>query len=117
MDSASDVLEVKGTVNANGKLQVNFNNNYVPAQGNFTLIKFDANKLNGKFASVEVKGLPSQYTTEVVYQNDRVVLAVKDTTNPGGVTTNPFKPDVASQSDVLQNVNAAIEATKMNNWR
>ncbi len=112
VSSASDVLDVKGAVNANGKLQVNFDNNYVPAQGNLTLISFGANKLNGKFASVDVKGLPSQYTTEVMYQNDRVVLAVKDTTNPGGVTTNPFKSDVVSQDSVLKNVNAAIEATK-----
>ncbi|PQP85364.1 phosphoesterase [Paenibacillus sp. PCH8] len=112
VSSTNDVLNVKGALNANGKLQVNFDNSYVPAQGMITLVSHGAHKQNGKFASVEVSGLPSQFNTEVVYQNDRIALAVTDTTNPGTAQPNPFKSGVTSQENVLKTVSEAIAATK-----
>ncbi|MFC0216559.1 S-layer homology domain-containing protein [Paenibacillus chartarius] len=81
MASASDVLEVKGAVNANGKLRVKFADGYVPNIGSIPLISSGANQRSGEFSSVEVEGLPSQYRAQVVYGSSQVVLAVSIATN------------------------------------
>jgi autotransporter-associated beta strand protein len=85
--SANDVLDVKGTVNTSGTLHVNFANSYVPGPGVVTLVNYGANQQSGKFSSVQVEGLPSKYSTQVVYLSNQIALSITDTTNPG--TTNP----------------------------
>lgn len=85
--SANDVLDVKGTVNTSGTLHVNFANSYVPGPGVVTLVNYGANQQSGKFASVQVEGLPSKYSTQVVYLSNQIALSITDTTNPG--TTTP----------------------------
>jgi autotransporter-associated beta strand protein len=88
--SAGDALEVQGTVHANGKLQVHFEDGYTPGQGSITLLSYGANQRTGQFSSVEIDGVPSAYNAQVVYQANRIVLEITDktnTSNPG--TTNP----------------------------
>ncbi|MDO7907689.1 S-layer homology domain-containing protein [Paenibacillus sp. JX-17] len=94
---ANDVLDVKGTVNIDGKLHVKFEDSYKPGSGVVTLMTYGSNQRNGKFSSVQVEGLPSKYSAEISYQNNQIILSVTDTTipsnpNPGGTSpggTNP----------------------------
>ncbi|WP_440114766.1 S-layer homology domain-containing protein [Paenibacillus sp. QZ-Y1] len=88
--TATDVLDVKGTVKAAGALHVNFGNSYAPVPGVITLVSHGANQQSGKFSAVEVKGLASKYSTQVVYESNRIALAITDTTSPGtSPGTNP----------------------------
>ncbi|AIQ50002.1 phosphoesterase [Paenibacillus sp. FSL R7-0273] len=82
---AGDVLEVKGKVAANGTLQVDFENSYVPAAGVLPLITYADSQRTGQFASVEINGLPSTRSAQLIYQNNSIALVVTDTTvsNPG----------------------------------
>ncbi|UQZ37574.1 phosphoesterase [Paenibacillus sp. PK3_47] len=83
LTGADDILEVKGAVNAGGKLQVNFTNNYVPGSGVITLITHGDNQRSGEFTSVEVEGLPGNYNAQVIYQGNQIALAISDTANSG----------------------------------
>ncbi|MCL6602206.1 MAG: S-layer homology domain-containing protein [Paenibacillus sp.] len=139
LTGANDVLEIKGAVNTNGKLHVNFANNYVPGTSLITLINHGANQRSGEFASVQIDGLPSKYASQVIYQNNQISLFITDTTNtgssnPGGtvsaspspavpavqpaatpapaVKVNPFQSKVVSQETVLKAVIDSIAATK-----
>lgn len=139
----SDVLEIKGAMNVNGKLHLNFANNYVPNTGLIPLITHGADQRSGEFASVKIEGLPGKYNTQVIYQNHQIALAITDTTgsgnsNPGssngstGSTTpaapaeqpstqepagqmNPFLSNVVSRENVQKTVSDAIAATKNQN--
>ncbi|WP_341281245.1 S-layer homology domain-containing protein [Paenibacillus sp. FSL H8-0537] len=82
--SASDVLEIKGAVKTNGKLQVNFPSSYVPSNGSVTLVSYGANQQNGQFTSVEISGVPSQYNAQVVYQADKISLEITNKSSSGG---------------------------------
>lgn len=140
VSGVNDVLEIKGTANVNGKLHVNFTNNFVPNPGVIPLVTFGANQRSGEFSSVQIEGLPSKYSTQLLYQNNQIALALADTTGSGSsnsgssngstggsnpVTTpeppvtqvpevklNPFQSKVVSQETVLKNVSDAIAATK-----
>lgn len=139
LTGANDVLEIKGAVNTNGKLHVNFANNYVPGSGLITLISHGANQRSGEFASIQIDGLPSKYASQVIYRNNQISLFITDTTNtgnsnPGGtvsaspspavpavqpsatpapaVKVNPFQSKVVSQETVLKAVIDSIAATK-----
>ncbi|WP_425353879.1 S-layer homology domain-containing protein [Cohnella thailandensis] len=92
--SAADALEVKGAVDAGGKLRVNFADGYVPGTGAVTLISHGANQRTGQFSSVEINGLPSSYSAQLVYQSDRIVLNLAASTGtatppPAAGTTDP----------------------------
>ena len=92
--SAADVLEVKGAVDAGGKLRVNFADGYAPGTGAVTLISHEANQRTGQFSSVEINGLPSSYSAQLVYQSDRIVLSLAASTGtatppPATGTTDP----------------------------
>lgn len=135
-----DVLEIKGTVNLNGKLHVNFTNNFVPDTGLIPLMTYGSDQRSGEFSSVKIEGLPSKYSAQVIYQNNQIALALADTTGTGSsntgnpnsstgstnpVTTpeqpatqvpeakvNPFQSKVVSQETVLKTVSDSIAATK-----
>lgn len=96
--SANDVLDVKGTVNSAGALHVNFASSYVPGAGEITLVSHGANQQSGKFASVQVDGLPSKYNAQVKYESNRIALAITDTTNPGTTPTTPTSPGTGGGS-------------------
>ncbi len=96
--SANDVLDVKGMVNTAGTLHVNFASSYVPGAGEITLVSHGSNQQSGKFASVQVDGLPSKYTTQVKYENNRIALVIADTTNPGTTPTTPSTPGTGGGS-------------------
>lgn len=81
LGSKNDVLEIKGAVNPNGKLRVNFSDNSVPENGVFTIITHGKDQRNGQFSSIETVGLPNQYKVKVIYNSDSIQLAV-DTTAP-----------------------------------
>ncbi|CAM4409321.1 S-layer homology domain-containing protein [Paenibacillus macerans] len=109
LTGAGDVLEIKGKVQTGGKLRVKFANNYVPGSGTITLVAHDAGQRSGEFGQVEIGGLPSKYTAQVVYQNDRIALSIKNKSNGGnsnsggnnssggggvsGSTDSPAKPE------------------------
>ncbi|WP_416234436.1 S-layer homology domain-containing protein [Paenibacillus sp. JNUCC31] len=97
--SANDVLDVKGTVSTAGTLHVNFASNYVPVPGEITLVSHGVNQQSGKFASVQVDGLPSQYNAQVKYESNRIALVITDTiTNPGTTPTTPSTPGTGGGS-------------------
>ena len=92
LTGAGDVLDIKGAVKADGKLQVNFANNYVPASGLIPLITHGGSQRSGQFASVQIEGLASKYSTQVVYMSNQIALSITDTTSvsnpePGGSTS------------------------------
>jgi autotransporter-associated beta strand protein len=76
LSSKNDHLEMNGAVQANGKLRLNFLNNYVPADGVYTIISHGKGQRSGQFASVETVGLPSQYKVNIIYNADSIQLAV-----------------------------------------
>ncbi|MFC9710621.1 S-layer homology domain-containing protein [Paenibacillus sp. NPDC056933] len=96
--SANDVLDVKGTVSTAGTLHVNFASSYVPGAGEITLVNHGPNQQSGKFASVQVNGLPSQYNAQVKYESSRIALVITDTTNPGTTPTTPSTPGTGGGS-------------------
>lgn len=134
MASAGDVLDANGAVNVNGKLQVNFTDNYVPITGDITLISHDADQRTGQFSAVKVNGLQSSYNAKVVYQSDRIVLNLTTSTGTPGsgssngtddnvnegtqepeINLNPFQSNVVSREAVLKAVSDAIAATNNSN--
>lgn len=99
---AADVLETAGAVQANGKLEINFTNSYVPNTGILTLISHDADQRTGQFTAVEVNGLPSSYNAQVMYQSDRIVLNVMTVTvtpGPGPGTDSGSVPGSSTDKD------------------
>lgn len=87
LTGAGDVLDVKGKVAASGKLQIDFENSYVPAGGLIPLITHGDNQRSGQFTSIQINGLPGTRSAQVVYQSNQVALLVTDTTsgsNSGG---------------------------------
>ncbi|MCZ8516440.1 S-layer homology domain-containing protein [Paenibacillus filicis] len=83
LSSNHDLLEIKGVVKPDGKLRLNFSNNYVPDNGVVTIITHGKDQRNGQFSSVDAVGLPSQYKVKVIYNSDSIQLAV-DTAAPSG---------------------------------
>lgn len=83
LTGADDVLEVKGAVKADGKLKVNLMNSYVPGSGLIPLITHGESQRSGQFTSVQVEGLLSKYTAQVVYLSNQIALSITDTTSGG----------------------------------
>ncbi|MEK5490056.1 S-layer homology domain-containing protein [Paenibacillus sp. FSL R7-0297] len=83
LTGANDVLEVKGAVKADGKLKVNLMNSYVPGSGLIPLITHGESQRSGQFTSVQVEGLLSKYTAQVVYLSNQIALSITDTTSGG----------------------------------
>jgi autotransporter-associated beta strand protein len=100
--SASDVVQASGEVQAGGKLHVSFTNGYTPSTGAITLIKHAAGTRTGQFSSVQVDGLPSSYSTQVVYQSDKIVLKVTN--------VNPFQSKAINRDAVLKAVSEAVSS-------
>ncbi|OXM87050.1 S-layer homology domain-containing protein [Paenibacillus rigui] len=94
LGSNNDLLEIKGDVSLNGKLRLNFTNNYVPDNGIVTIITHGKDRRNGQFSSVETTGLPSGYTVKVIYDTDSIRVKVTNDTAPpswpekGGLTSS-----------------------------
>lgn len=88
LTGTDDVLEIKGKVQTDGKLRVNFANNYVPGSGTISLITHGANQRSGEFASVEIEGLPSKYRAQVIYQNNRIALSVTNKSGSGNSSSD-----------------------------
>lgn len=74
LSSEDDLLNIEGTAIANGKLRLNFSDNYVPANGAATIIT-SANR-DGEFSSIETVGLPSKYKVKVIYTSKSIRLIV-----------------------------------------
>ncbi len=86
LNGKDDLLEIKGALNANGKLRLNFTGNYVP-NGVVTIITHGKDQRYGQFSSVETAGLPSEYKVKVIYNSDSIQLAVThDATTPSSGT-------------------------------
>ncbi|MFB9326333.1 S-layer homology domain-containing protein [Paenibacillus aurantiacus] len=94
--SATDVLEVKGAVKADGKLRLKFASNYVPAEGTLTLISHGSSQRTGQFAAVETTGLPSGYTATMNYQADGIKVAIDDGVSNTPSPSNPTAPIVTT---------------------
>ncbi|WP_322922976.1 acid phosphatase [Paenibacillus campi] len=73
--SKADLLKIDGTAMYGGKLQLNFTNSYIPANGSKIIISAPTAK-HGQFASVQVTGLPKGYSVKPVYSNTSVKLQV-----------------------------------------
>uniref|UniRef100_UPI00301DC70A acid phosphatase n=1 Tax=Paenibacillus sp. YIM B09110 TaxID=3126102 RepID=UPI00301DC70A len=118
--SAYDVIETGGAVNANGTLQVNFADNYVPSTGTITLISHVANQRTGQFSDVEINGLPSSYSAQVVYQTDRIVLTVKPATNPEapawGHFVDSYKNNISANKTVESNPTIGVLSGFLDLW-
>nr|WP_258881762.1 S-layer homology domain-containing protein [Paenibacillus sp. sptzw28] len=78
LGSTNDLLEIKGAVNANGKLRLNFADQYVLANSVITIMTHGKDQRTGQFSSVETAGLPSQFKVKLIYQSDRIQLAVDE---------------------------------------
>ncbi|WP_339276490.1 phosphatase PAP2 family protein [Paenibacillus sp. FSL W8-0426] len=75
ISSKNDVFQVAKNATLGGKLQLNFTDGYVPANG-ATIMTFGQKAAGTKFASVDVSGLPSGVKASVVYKANSVVLKV-----------------------------------------
>lgn len=98
LTGANDVLDIKGAVSANGKLQVNFVNNYVPAGGLLPLITYGDNQRQGEFSSVQIDGLPSTRSAQVVYLNNQLALSITNTTTGGNSNSGGANPGGSNSS-------------------
>ncbi|TYP73301.1 S-layer homology domain-containing protein [Paenibacillus methanolicus] len=112
--SAGDVLEVKGTVKADGKLRLKFASNYVPAEGTLTLITHGSGQRMGQFAAVETTGLPNGYTATVSYQADGIKVAIDDGVSAPGpsMPTAPVVTTPAADSAITGDANGQTLAVK-----
>lgn len=75
IESKADFLNVKGTASYNGKLQLNFTEGYIPANGMKIMIS-DTSVNHGKFLSITTTGLPKGYSVKAIYSNTSVKLQV-----------------------------------------
>ncbi|MFC4104263.1 S-layer homology domain-containing protein [Paenibacillus xanthanilyticus] len=112
--SAGDVLEVNGSVKADGKLRLKFASSYVPAEGTLALITHGSGQRTGQFAAVETTGLPSGYTATVSYQADGIKVAIDDGVSaPGPSTpTTPVVTTPAADSAIAGDANGQTLAVK-----
>lgn len=94
--SATDVLEVKGALKADGKLRLKFASGYVPADGTYTLITHANGQRTGEFAAVETTGLPKGYTAAVNYQADAIKVVIDDGVSSTPSPSNPTAPVVTT---------------------
>jgi autotransporter-associated beta strand protein len=78
--SKDDILAIDGNATFNGKLKLDFSNNYIPAN-DMTIIKFNSNNTNSKFSAIETTGLSTDYSVNIVYDNHNVKLLIKKTAN------------------------------------
>ncbi|PZD94020.1 phosphoesterase [Paenibacillus sambharensis] len=109
--SADDVLEVRGAVKANGKLRVNFTDNYVPAAGStITIMTHGKDRRTGQFTAVTTTGLPNTYKVKVSYQSDRIQLMISGTNSSSPAPSTPAENDKPS-ADVLQKASISLAAT------
>lgn len=92
LTGADDVLDVKGAVKADGKLKVNFVNSYVPTGSLIPLLTHGDGQRSGQFASVQIEGLPSKYSAQVVYLSNQIALSLTDTTSGGNPNTGGSTP-------------------------
>ncbi len=76
--SKNDVFEIDGNAAFGGKLKLDFSNGYVP-DNNRTIITFKSNSQNSRFSSIDTTGLPSNYTVNLVYENNDVKLLINTT--------------------------------------
>lgn len=96
LSSNKDLLDIKGAVNTNGNLRLNFSDHYVP-EGITTLITHGKDQRNGQFSSVETVGLPDSYKVKVIYTSDSIQLVV-DITTPSWPTNASL-----TGSNIVQN--------------
>ncbi|MBB3111504.1 autotransporter-associated beta strand protein [Paenibacillus phyllosphaerae] len=106
LGGSDDVVEVQGAVNADGKLIVNFADDYMPGSSTIELIAFANKDLTGEFDSVETTGLPSKYKAKLVYEDDAIALKITDTSSTGsnypynpGTTTPVVDPETGEQTE------------------
>ncbi|WP_379159530.1 S-layer homology domain-containing protein [Paenibacillus sp. sgz5001063] len=107
LSSVSDLLDIKGKVQAGGTLRLNFLNNYVP-DGVITLITHGKDQRSGEFSSVETEGLPSQYKMNVIYNANSIQLAV-DTDAPRWPADAKLTGSSITSSDLTLNWPAAVD--------
>ncbi|OOM79144.1 phosphatase PAP2 family protein [Clostridium sp. BL-8] len=81
--SKDDIFEIGGNATFNGKLKLDFNNNYIPANGT-AIITFNSNSTNSRFSSIETTGLPDNYSVTVTYDNNDVKLLIGTTGSSSG---------------------------------
>ncbi|MGV7117701.1 phosphatase PAP2 family protein [Paenibacillus kyungheensis] len=73
--SKADLLKIKGKASYNGKLQLNFTNNFVPANG-MKIVISKKSVQHGQFSSIATTGLPKGYSVKAIYSHTSVKLKV-----------------------------------------
>lgn len=107
LSSPNDLLDIKGTVKADGKLHLNFLDNYVP-DGVITLITHGKDQRIGQFSSIETEGLSSQYKMKVIYNANSIQLAV-DTEAPSWPADAKLTGSSISETSLTLNWPAALD--------
>lgn len=83
VSSKEDVLNIAGTANLDGTLQINFTNGFTPEEG---MVLIQASGIVGTFDKVEITGVDSQL--EVTYKENGVTIGTKKAQTPGNNETS-----------------------------
>lgn len=109
ISGSGDVLEMKGAVQADGTLKVNFTENYVPGSGTIPLITYGANQRSGEFDTMKITGLPSQYNAELRYQDNQIALAITVKSSGGNSNSGGSSPSTGGAVSGGTNTTAPVK--------
>jgi autotransporter-associated beta strand protein len=109
--SKNDVFEVDGNATFSGKLKLDFNNGYIP-ENSMTIITFKDNSQNSRFSSIETTGLPSNYTVNLVYDNNDVKLLIGTS---GSSSSSSSHHDSSSSTSDSTSLNTDTNSTDTSN--
>lgn len=107
--SKDDIFEIDGNATFNGKLKLDFSDDYVP-DNNMTIIAFNGNDTNSRFSSIETTGLPSNYSVNLVYDNNNVKLSIGTSSSSSG--SHHHSSSSTSDSTSITKDNASSSSDK-----
>ncbi|MDR3593693.1 phosphatase PAP2 family protein [Clostridium sp.] len=105
----NDAFEIDGNAIFSGKLKLDFSNGYIP-NTNATIITFKSNSQNSRFSSVETTGLPSNYTVNIVYENNDVKLSI-GTGNSSSSSSSHHSSSSSTSDSTSSNTDTSTNAS------
>lgn len=119
LSGKDDLLEIKGSASLNGKLRLDFSNDYVFDNSVVTLITHGKDLRSGQFSSIETVGLPSEYKVKVLYGPDSIRLwlyVTNDTAAPSWPSNASLTGSNVGQTSLTLNWPAAVDNVEVNSY-
>lgn len=111
--SKDDVFKINGNATFSGKLKLDFVNGYIP-NNNITIITCKSSNKSGKFSSIEINGLPSNYKVNLAYYNNDIKLLIEksDSNNNSNSSSSSYKSH--SSSSIEDNTSSNLNTNESN---